>query len=256
LLYGVVALFLLVGLIFTRSPAGITLSMLAVLLSAAAFPRRIGGSDRYVPTGSVVAFAVGIGITVGLLVVLDRFSASEPIQQARWPIFSATLDGIDAFLPVGSGPGTYVDVFPAFQPLELGRWLINHAHNDYLEWLLEGGLLAALLMLFLLVLYARQWRRVWPGEQWSRFRFVQVGAGIGLLLLLLHSLVDYNLRMPANVAVFSFLAGVFFVSPGELPQTARRRGRRTPKLAEISDSPPERESERPPADQIPNPFLD
>ncbi|NJN47784.1 MAG: hypothetical protein HC808_16390 [Candidatus Competibacteraceae bacterium] len=29
----------------------------------------------------------------------------------------------------------------------MGRWVIDYAHNDYLQWLFEGGLFAALLML-------------------------------------------------------------------------------------------------------------
>lgn len=40
--------------------------------------------------------------------------------------------------PLGSGPGTYPDVFHAFHPPELGDSFVNHVHNDYLEWLFEG----------------------------------------------------------------------------------------------------------------------
>jgi len=136
-------------------------------------------------------------------------------------------------LPIGSGPGNYPDIFPAFQTLELGSWFINHAHNDYLEWLFEGGVLFVALILLLLVLYVRQWTRVWSGNEWSRFQFVQVAAGIGLLLLLLHSLSDFNLHIPANITYFSFLAGVFFSAPGGRVESIRPRRRRTLSLEKV-----------------------
>jgi len=258
--YGAVTVLLLAGVIFTRSRAGIAVSILGVILCTLLFARRIGGNNVYGPTGTIVALALGIGVALGLVPVLDRFSAEGAIEDARWSIFASTLDGIGAFNPIGSGPGTYPDVYPAFQPSELGQWLINHAHNDYLEWLFEGGLLAAALIVLSLLLYARQWGRVWTPGGWSRARFVQVGAGIGILLLLLHSLLDYNLHIPANVAYFAFLAGIFFteVSEGAEPARSRSKRRRTPKLGDPPSealAPIERKPEIPP-DQIENPFLD
>jgi O-antigen ligase len=257
--YAAAALLLLLALIFTRSRAGIALSMLGILLATGLFARRIGGDNVYGATGSVVALALGVGLAIGLMPVLDRFSVDQTVADARWSIYAATLSGIGAFAPVGSGPGNYPDVFPAFQPPELGRWFVNHAHNDYLEWLFEGGLLAAGLIVLFLGLYFRQWLKVWTRGAWSRLRFVQAGAGIGLLLLLLHSLVDFNLHIPANVAYFAFLAGLFFADTGDEPEPVKRRKRRTPNLndPEAAEPPSQQASQvTPPPDQIRNPFLD
>jgi O-antigen ligase len=260
-LYGVIAVLLLVGLIFTRSRGGISLGILGVLLSTVVFGRRIGGDNLYGPMGSIVAFALGIGIAIGLGQVLDRFSVAAAVSDARWTILSSTLEGIGTFAPIGSGPGNYPDVYPAFQPAVLGRWFINHAHNDYAEWLFEGGLLAAALVLLFLALYARQWGRVWTRGSWPRFRFAQVGAGIGILLLGLHSLIDYNLHIPANVVYFAFMAGVFFSDPAAETKTTgrRRRPRRTPNLedtAEVTAVPVGTAAAQSPPGQIKNPFLD
>lgn len=258
--YGALALLLLVGVIFTRSRAGIALTMLGILLATFAFARRLGGDNVYGPTGSVVAIAVGVGIVIGLAPVLDRFSQLDPMEDARWTIFSATLDGIGAFFPLGSGPGDYATVFPTFQPVELGRWFINQAHNDYLQWVFEGGLPAALLIALLIGLYVLRWRDVWTRDAWSRFRFVQVGAGIGILLLLLHELVDYNLHMPANMVYFAFLAGIFFADAGkevEADRSKRRKRRhRESRTSEPAVTPAARAPLGPHPDQIPNPFED
>ena len=39
---------------------------------------------------------------------------------------------------------------------------------------------------------------------------MKVGAGIGILLMMLHGLTDFNLHIPANAIYFAFLAAVFF----------------------------------------------
>lgn len=275
--YAVIALLLLLGLVFTRSRAGIALGIVGILLATAMFARRIGGDNVYGATGTIVALALGAGLAIGLVPVLDRFSVDQAIADARWSIYSATLSGIGAFSPLGSGPGTYPDVFPAFQPLELGRWFINNAHNDYLEWLFEGGLLAAGLIALLLALYARQWFRVWTKGAWPRQRFVQAGAGLGLLLLLLHSLVDFNLHIPANIAYAAFLAGLFFADPQAEAVPVKHKRRQTLRMEEASGAEPAvsagpqaapaagvrgqpvagpRQTWVPPPDQIKNPFLD
>jgi len=174
------------------------------------------------------------------------------------------MDGILDFFPLGSGPGTYPDIFHAFQPLELGHVFVNHAHNDYLEWLFEGGVFAALLIVLLLGLYVLQWGKVWSKGEWSRFQFLQVGAGIGIFLLLLHEFVDYNLLIPDNMVYFAFLDGIFFNNPDRQAVTGRKhdRGRQPPDLMQTATphdpavEPPVVKPMEPAADQIRNPFLD
>jgi len=162
---------------------------------------------------------------VGLAPVLDRF-AKDPLADARWSIFGSSMDGIGSFFPLGAGAGTYPHLYPAFQPVELGRHFVNHAHNDFIEALFEAGLPVLLLMAFGVFLYFRQWLRVWVGGKWGEFRFIQVGAGIGLLLILLHSLVDFNMQIPANALFAAFLLAVFMKPYKE--QFRGRRGSRKP----------------------------
>lgn len=260
-LYGALILLLIVGMVFTRSRAGIALTILGVLAVTLSFGRRIGGDNVYGATGTIVTFALGIGIAIGLTPVLDRFASTDLLVDARWTVFSATLEGIRDLFPLGSGPGTYPDTFHAFHPLELGYYFVNHAHNDYLEWLFEGGAFAALLIALLLGLYLARWGKVWTRETWSRFRFLQVGAGIGIFLLLLHELVDYNLFIPANMVYFAFLVGIFFGDPDQqaIGKTRRARGKQPPPASEqtaaLADA-PGGELARPAPDQIRNPFLD
>jgi O-antigen ligase len=117
---------------------------------------------------------------------------------------------IGEFFPLGSGIGTFNQVFPRFQGADLNGMFINRAHNDYLEWMMEGGIVAAVLILAFLTFYLRRWFKVWQRGEWKTFKFIQVGAGIGLFAMILHTFVDFNLHIPANQIYFAFLAALFF----------------------------------------------
>jgi hypothetical protein len=114
---------------------------------------------------------------------------------------------------------------------------------------------AAVLILLAGGFYLYQWTRVYISGDWSRSRFLQAGAGVAVLVLALHELVDYNLAIPANQAVLAFMAGVFFMPPDRLDiANERRRARRTPDLE--SAPIPRAHNTAPPPDQIENPFRD
>ncbi|MBT8419919.1 MAG: O-antigen ligase family protein [Gammaproteobacteria bacterium] len=232
--FAALAAIVLLGIIFSRSRAGIGVTIFGFLLLTILFTRRLGGYGIYGRIGAFVATVVGLGFVIGLAPILSRFATLDPVEDGRTLIWSHSLEGISAFFPVGSGPGTFPDVFPAFQPLELGRWFINHAHNDYLEWLFEGGIIALVVMLLLGGLFVRQWVLVirYKGEEWGRYRFLQIGAGIGLGLLLLHEFVDYNLMIPANVIYFAFFASVFMrnFQEEDRQDIAKRQRSQTPHI--------------------------
>ncbi|MFB1490598.1 MULTISPECIES: O-antigen ligase family protein [unclassified Thiocapsa] len=255
ILYGAVALLILVGLVFTRSRMGIAMGMLGLILTTLLFARRIGGSNTFGITGTVVAVALGFGVAIGLAPVIDRFTVTGVVEDGRVDLFSATFLRIAELLPVGSGPGTFSSAFPPVQPIRFGAQFPNHAHNDYLEWISDAGLIAALLILIALGLYLYQWTRVYARGGWSRARFLQAGAGVGLFVLALHELVDYNLAIPANQAVFAVLAGIFFMAPEHLDASAQGRSRR--RTPDLEPTPaPSIQSTAPPANQIENPFKD
>ncbi len=247
-LYGAVAILILLGLIFTRSRTGVTLAMLAILICTVMFSRRLGGRNAYGLLGTLTAIGIGLALEIGLAPVLDRFTDKDPLSDGRWTIFSSTLQAVGQFFPLGSGAGTFSDVFRRFQTAEMPGF-VNRAHNDYLEWVLEGGLLMGGLLVVLLGFYFRQWSQVCTVAAWSPFRFAQVGAGIALFLMLLHSAVDFNLHIPANAVYFGFLAALFFHRYDEEVPTEHRRSRKKSDFQEGSA-----ESRSLPLEDAVNPF--
>jgi hypothetical protein len=112
-------------------------------------------------------------------------------------------------------------------------------------------------MLAFLILYVLRWRQIWPAgeERWAPISFVRIAAGISLLLMGLHGLIDFNLHIPANAAFFAFLAGIFF-HPGTGHRRAEPRPmRQTPKPVVRASLPSPPVAAQPPLD-VRNPFAD
>ncbi len=237
IIYAVIGVLVILCLIFTRSRAGIALTMLGLLLTLAVFARRLGGSNVYGTYGSVLAVILVLAIEIGLAPVLDRFSL-DPMEDLRWDIYGTSIQGIVEHFPAGTGPGTYPDIYPQYQAADMDHF-INRAHNDYLEWIFDGGALAVILILAGLIMYALGWRQLWIRGRWHTFRYVQAGAGIGAFLIILHSLLDYNLHKPANAIYFAFLLAVFVKSNDEealakqiKPRRIRTKRLKTPAVPE------------------------
>lgn len=259
LINGFVAIILMVGLIFTQSRTGVALMMIILLLSAIAFALRLGGRNVYGVLGSVGALSIVAALEVGLVPVLSRFTDSDPLKDARWSIYESTSRAIIEFFPAGGGVGAFNQVFLRFHPADIIGHFVNRAHNDYLEWVVEGGLIAVILIIGFLLIYFRRWLHLLRPGEWSSFHFVQVGAGIGMLALMLHGLIDFNLHIPANQIYFALIAAFFFHRPTEEVPPARHQVRvEEPGLRRIAEkvepvTPPERVY---PLHQGKNPFDD
>ena len=95
--------------------------------------------------------------------------------------------------------GTWAAAYPAYARFDNGL-TANHAHNDWAEWTVEGGLPVLGLLALLAV--------------WSLPRAPQSLWSIGIPTVFLHSLVDYPLREPALAAVLFAMLGALAAQKG------------------------------------------
>jgi O-antigen ligase len=163
---------------------------------------------------ALVIAAVALAAVIGLTPILDRM---EPEQlrlnaEGRLAIYAATMRAAIEFLPFGSGLATFADVFPRFQTEGFGGY-VDHAHNDYLQLFMELGLVAPVIVGLLLAAYVTRIAALVQHDAARSFVVLQLAAGIGLLPMILHSLFDFALHMPANAMWFATLAGVM-LHPG------------------------------------------
>jgi O-antigen ligase len=111
------------------------------------------------------------------------------------------------FFPAGSGLGTFTHVHEMYAPRSLAREsYVNHAHDDWLELGLEAGMPAMVLALGFLAWYAAAaagaWRSPSAGESPAN-KLLARAASVSVLLILLHSTVDYPLRTIAVMVMFA-----------------------------------------------------
>jgi len=78
---------------------------------------------------------------------------------------------------------------------------------------MELGLAAPVIVALLLVAYTTRMTGLLRRERGRSFTVLQIAAGIGLLPLILHSVFDFSLHMPANAMWYATLAGVM-LHPG------------------------------------------
>lgn len=189
------AILLLIGLFLTRSRSGMALVVVPAILFLIQFwqSRSLHKASwrRLVLGGS--AFVVVVGGIAGLGLENRRIQQSlarfDELQDARPLIWEDTLAAIRHFWPLGSGIGTFDEVFQLDESLEnIGPGRAGRAHNDYLEAALESGAVGVgLLAAWALVLAAGCFHALRRGGT------ALVPAGV-LVLLALQSILDYPLR--------------------------------------------------------------
>jgi len=213
LLWGVLLFVLLAAVLASSSRTGIATALLVTLASTLLLPGwhgiQAGLRWRLWALAALLLVAVA---SVGLG-WLERFQGDLLAGDAsfRGLMRSATWVAALEFWPLGSGLGSYGMVFPRFQPAVVTGF-VEHAHSDYVQLLMECGALFVALAALLLWLLARQlgWlARVALLAQGRNARMQQLmmACGLGLLALLLHSWLDFNLRIPANAMLGAFLLG-------------------------------------------------
>lgn len=210
-----VGLFLMLSAVLASGSRGGTVTCLVVtVLAVLLLPTRQGHSrDRRWRLAGAIALLALVALAVGVDALMSRFETDKSgyLSGDRWQMVTSAWHAAMAFWPFGSGLGSFAAVFPAFHPVGV-RGFVEHAHNDYVQLLMECGVLAVALSVLALILSVRQ-----TGALMRRNRRygldavsqLQASCGLGVLAVLLHSWVDFNLRIPANALLAAFLLGAF-----------------------------------------------
>jgi O-antigen ligase len=216
---------------------GGVVSLTAGLVTFAAL-RLFAGRERpkrgLVAAGVTALLVLGLAVAallpqeararVGTLVTHDR-GGPDPFRIGVWHD-SLQLAASSAFL--GSGMGAYEDALPRFKT-GAGAHRVEHAENDWLELLCEGGLVGAGCVLAAFVTLVLVGLRRIRDEPHRLHRGLRSGALAGLTAVAVHSAVDFNLRIPSNAllaaGLLAFLLAPADGAPGEGPRARGRLGR-------------------------------
>lgn len=133
-------------------------------------------------------------------------SPDDRTSQSRVEIWMATWRLIKAHPVLGSGFGAYGVALPEHHDSS-GELIPREAHNDYLELLANGGIIAGLIGLWFAVVFIKRVREQFHHADAFR-RAVCFGAVIGIFGVALHSLADFGLHITFNAIVFTALVTI------------------------------------------------
>jgi len=215
---GIVPVLIGMGIFFAQSRTGIFIlfaSILLMITALRAVDRRkpvVSGGPRGTRGGRarkryakiiwtvslVVAFVI---ILIGIRPVIKRSYFAALAQDVRPAIFRNTAEIIKDFPIVGTGMGTYLYVYPIYEKKHSGA-MLEHAYNDYLEVLAEGGIVGGGL-----VIVVAFGALIWLFAGWARrsdylVRGVGLGCLVGIVSILIHGLTDFNLHISVNAVMF------------------------------------------------------
>ncbi|MBA3880461.1 MAG: hypothetical protein C0500_12180 [Sphingobium sp.] len=200
-------------LLVTGSRSGLLLLPLGgVLAVAVGWPvlrrrLRVRAAQMVVAAGAVI----GASLTAWFVHLnraqsLARLFATDVQAEQRVELVAPLWQMAMSYFPFGSGFGSFAAVYRIIEPdSQLNRTWLNHAHNDALELLSDGGLVAVLLAGAALIWWGMRAVALW--RQPATAEGVTLGrAGTAVsLIILLASLSDYPLRTPLVALIFAIV---------------------------------------------------
>lgn len=209
ILTGAAALVLLFGAIFTGSRGGILLIPAAVLAALLMMQKdSIFGRRTMIVIAASALVALASAWTLrdnaALGKVAARFAADKDFRTELW---TDTAYAIGQYWPVGGGMGTFVQLMTPVERLEvLDETVPSRAHNDFLELLLESGVVGPLVLAILAICVAFMIVKAMKRKEVTRPHLYFAVATF--FIIAAHSVVDYPLRSMSLAMLSGVAAGL------------------------------------------------
>ncbi len=148
----------------------------------------------------------------------DRIERARQLEDVRFQIWKPAFAMWKDHWLTGVGPAHFDTRFRAYRPAtpEL-QARPERVHNDYLNTLVDWGLLGALIVVACWGIFFYQSVHVWKfvrrshndlgGKRSNKAAFV-AGGSMGLLGMLVHAFFDFNMHIPASAIVMVTLLGI------------------------------------------------
>ena len=234
-----IAAAVMTGTVFLCGSRGVMLAILTeFVVLAVIVVRQKKGARLAVGVGTFAVVLLGLLTWLGgkeLTARVTSISAetrSEISGGTRLTIDRDALHMLRNKPVLGWGLGTFPVVYPQFRTFYT-NFFVNQAHNDYLQLLVETGLLGFGTMIwFVIVVCSRALAKIqnWMSDLSGA---VTLACLLGFSGILVHSLFDFNLQIPANAALF-----YVFCATAAAPPLLQRQRKRTPAPSKMAETMP------------------
>ncbi len=135
----------------------------------------------------------------------------------------SALPSVRRFPLFGTGAGSFMAMYPQYKPVDY-PFTLSHAHNDFIHFLVETGVLGAALLFTLMAhAYLAVLRTLRSSKHQVR-RGLALGAFIGMLSAMIHATVEFAFQISAVALAFTALVAIavlaqdrFREAPAALP---------------------------------------
>lgn len=204
---------MLLGIIFTKSRTGIFSTFVGFVFYILCFTQSKRQSVAVRRATYLVAGMLIISAYLGLETIIERYKMAgvdlDPEYGSRGSLWRTSLIAVMEKPFTGSGIGTYRFVYMKYQPVHLQSYF-THAHNDYVEAMVEFGIAGIIVIVAGFFVYYRKILNEWRGRHNPWARGLTLGALAGLLSVAVHSAGDFVLRTYANGFLFCLMLAIAF----------------------------------------------
>ncbi|OGW27663.1 MAG: hypothetical protein A2X59_11560, partial [Nitrospirae bacterium GWC2_42_7] len=204
ILYGFITVIMAVAVFLSLSRGGIISFFAGVaMFSLLIFQDRLK-NRKFLAVGLFLIAVASYLVYLGIDPIIDRFYKTDISKEQRLIVWSDTFNAFRDFWLTGSGTGTFINIYPLYSKLDLQSIYI-HAHNDYLEFMLETGMIGVILLLVFAVLLVHS--AVKNGIS-GRAGILKAGTISSVFTMTVHSIFDFNLHILSNALLFATVLGM------------------------------------------------
>ena len=206
-----------VGLIRSRSRSGVFLLFFTFLLFGEIIMFHFGRAKekQKVSRNFInVAFVIILAFSafVGLGAVVNRFLEEDTLLHGGRTVFWGNVVSVVRDFPLfGSGLGSFASVYPYYEHTGF-EMRLTHAHNDYLEAASDIGLLGAILLFAGIFFLLYRIFVTWRDRRSMEIKGIAMGGFVAIVIMLFHSLTDFNLHIPSNALLFAVILALTVVT--------------------------------------------
>jgi len=230
------ALALMVGSVLLSLARGGFLALLGggmvmLVLNRLTRPKPKTDTDVSAPTprfGRLSAALVVLAAALALVVWLggDRVEArlatiwtGQALEQSRLPLWADSWPLIREFPFLGTGFGTFMYAEPLHRSHTPSMFIHEHAHNEYLEAMIEGGIVRLAISLVAIGLVFHYGLKAMRRDAGKPASGLALGALFGFTTLVLHSMGDFGVHLPAIALLLTVLVAQLVAAGRDDPQT-------------------------------------
>jgi O-antigen ligase len=194
---------MVIALVMTRSRMGnsafFSVTIVAGVIALLFYKNRPRALTMFIVSLMLVDILI-VGTLFGLEKVKDRLEATSIATETRDQAVEWSMNIIKDYPYTGTGMGSFYSTFPSYSQYNIGYY--NFAHNDYVQFAVESGIPATLLLAFS-VLYALKLCFISIRTRNSKtLKGTALGCLMAIVGMLIHISVDFNLQPPANALTF------------------------------------------------------